>query len=119
MRTGPNSSERSPPGWATLREPTGAKKRRQLKSVRSATLDQEQKNQIRNSQPDWQTIWDAIPGMLVGDTEEAVESVAYSWFMETFEKDGLMASRRDRILKDTRQHSSPQGRHPLREGALS
>ena len=47
--------------------------------------------------------------MLMNDKEESIESVAYSYFMEAYELDGVMASRMDRILKDTREHGPLRG----------
>ncbi|KAK3288007.1 hypothetical protein CYMTET_4513 [Cymbomonas tetramitiformis] len=86
-----------------------AKLRSKLKSVQMAGLTDAQREKIRKQQPDWRTLWEALPWLLMNDKEESIESVAYSYFMEAFELDGIMACRMDRVLKDTRQHGHMRG----------
>ena len=85
------------------------KLRAKLKSVAMAGLTDAQREKIRKQQPDWRTLWEALPWLLMNDKEESIESVAYSYFMEAFELDGVMTSRMDRILKDTREHGPLRG----------
>ncbi|KAK3253479.1 hypothetical protein CYMTET_37275 [Cymbomonas tetramitiformis] len=74
-----------------------------------ANLTDAQRERVRNQQPDWRTLWEALPWVLQNEKEESIESVAYSHFLESFEQDGVMASRMDRILKDTRVHGPMRG----------
>ncbi|KAK3265525.1 hypothetical protein CYMTET_25798 [Cymbomonas tetramitiformis] len=67
---------------------------------------------MRNTPPDWQTIWDMIPSMLAGEGNQTVASPAYSWWCESYEGGGMVASNMDSVLKDTSEHGPLEGAAP-------
>ncbi|KAK3275482.1 hypothetical protein CYMTET_16389 [Cymbomonas tetramitiformis] len=86
------------------------------------SLSQEKRNWIRNSSADYQAIWDLLPSLLLGKDGVMVATVAYSWLMESYEKDGVTASNMWRILKNQDLHGPmngaiPCGKPPFHERA--
>ncbi|KAK3276903.1 hypothetical protein CYMTET_15054 [Cymbomonas tetramitiformis] len=80
--------------------------RRKLRSV-AGTLTEAQIKALRETPPDWETLWDIIPACLTGENSQTL-----SWWRENYEKGGVVASNMDRILKDTSEHGPLEGSIP-------
>ncbi|KAK3233688.1 hypothetical protein CYMTET_56045 [Cymbomonas tetramitiformis] len=65
--------------------------RKRLRSVQGAGLSDEQKQTLRDTPPEWQTLWDIVPTCLDGK-----DSSAHSWWCENYESGGIVASNMDR-----------------------
>ncbi|KAK3266785.1 hypothetical protein CYMTET_24619 [Cymbomonas tetramitiformis] len=70
-------------------------------------LTEEQKQAIRDTKPDFRSIWDLIPFMLAGDDQAT--SPAHERWCAAYEKDDMMASTAFRVLKDISVRDSFQG----------
>ncbi|KAK3233972.1 hypothetical protein CYMTET_55752 [Cymbomonas tetramitiformis] len=95
-----------------LRRTHEASVRAKLKSFTGQSLSPEKRAWIRNSWPDYQAIWDLLPTLMQGKDGVLATTVAFSWFMESYEKDGVVASNAWRILKNMEQHGSMKGAIP-------
>ncbi|KAK3270049.1 hypothetical protein CYMTET_21533 [Cymbomonas tetramitiformis] len=95
-----------------LRRQHEASFRRKLRSVAGQALSPEQKTAMRNTPPDWQAVSDMIPSMLAGDGNQTVASPAYSWWCESYESGGMVASNMDRVPKDTGERGPLEGAVP-------
>ncbi|KAK3282059.1 hypothetical protein CYMTET_10187 [Cymbomonas tetramitiformis] len=85
-----------------------SKIRRQTKTAAFQGLSAEQKQALRDSQPDYRSIWDLLPSFLAG--EDHATSPAHEWWCAAYLKDGIiMASNAFRILKDVSERDSFQG----------
>ncbi|KAK3273151.1 hypothetical protein CYMTET_18608 [Cymbomonas tetramitiformis] len=80
--------------------------RRKLRSV-TGTLTDAQIKTLRETPPDWETLWDIIPACLAGENSQTL-----SWWRENYEKGGVVASNMDRVLKDTSEHGPLEGTIP-------
>ncbi|KAK3248164.1 hypothetical protein CYMTET_42364 [Cymbomonas tetramitiformis] len=78
-----------------------------MKTAAFQALTEEQKQAVKDSKPDFRSIWDLIPSMLAGDDQAT--SPAYEWRCAAYEKDGMMASTAFRVLKDISVRDSFQG----------
>ncbi|KAK3277909.1 hypothetical protein CYMTET_14118 [Cymbomonas tetramitiformis] len=105
-----------------LRRTHEASVRAKLKSFTGQNLSAEKRTWIKNSWPDYQAIWDVLPTCMQGKDGALTTTVAFSWFMEAYEKDGVVASNMWRILKSVEEHgplkgSIPCGKPPFHERA--
>ncbi|KAK3265108.1 hypothetical protein CYMTET_26189 [Cymbomonas tetramitiformis] len=91
-----------------------SKVRRQIKTAAFQALTAEQKQALKDSKPDYRSIWDRIPSMLAG--EDFATSPAYEWWCAAYEKEGMMASTAFRILEDISVRDSFQGSEWRAEG---
>ncbi|KAK3237973.1 hypothetical protein CYMTET_51982 [Cymbomonas tetramitiformis] len=104
----------------TIRRQHDASIRSKSRSVAGAQMTDAHETLLRNTQPDWQMVWDTIPSLLAGEGNQTVASPAYSWWCASYEEGGLVASKMDQVLKDTRNHgplvgSVPCARPPFNE----
>ncbi|KAK3281563.1 hypothetical protein CYMTET_10652 [Cymbomonas tetramitiformis] len=81
--------------------------RKRLRSVAGVNLTDVQKQILRDTPPDWQTLWDIIPSCLDGK-----DSAAHSWWCENYDSGGVVASNMDRVLKDNSEHGPLEGSIP-------
>ncbi|KAK3235225.1 hypothetical protein CYMTET_54552 [Cymbomonas tetramitiformis] len=81
--------------------------RKRLRSVTTTSLSDEQKKALRDTPPDWETLWDIITTCLDGK-----DSSALGWWCENYESGGVVASNMDRVLKDTSVHGPLEGSIP-------
>ena len=95
-----------------LRRTHEASVRAKLKSFTGQSLSPEKRAWIRNSWPDYQAIWDLLPTLMQGKDGVLATTVAFSWLMESYEKDGVVASNMWRILKNLEQHGPMKGAIP-------
>ncbi|KAK3253430.1 hypothetical protein CYMTET_37320 [Cymbomonas tetramitiformis] len=95
-----------------LRRTHEASLRAKLKSFTCQSLSPEKRAWIRNSWPDYQAMWDLLPTLMQGKDGVLATTVAFSWFMESYEKDGVVASNAWRILKNMEQHGPMKGAIP-------
>ncbi|KAK3242924.1 hypothetical protein CYMTET_47396 [Cymbomonas tetramitiformis] len=87
-----------------------SKVRRQIKTAAfQALITAEQKQALRDSKPDYRSIWDRIPSMLAGEDFATSPASEYKWWCAACEKEGMMASTAFRILKDTSVRDSFRG----------
>ncbi|KAK3252585.1 hypothetical protein CYMTET_38118 [Cymbomonas tetramitiformis] len=105
-----------------LRRTHEASVRAKLKSFTGQALSADKRAWIRNSWPDYQAIWDVLPTLMQGKDGILTTTVAFSWLMEAYEKDGVVASNTWRILKNMEGHgpvkgSIPCGKPPFHERA--
>ncbi|KAK3240385.1 hypothetical protein CYMTET_49747 [Cymbomonas tetramitiformis] len=105
-----------------LRRTHEATVRAKLKSFTGQALSADKRAWIRNSWPDYQAIWDLLPTLMQGKDGILTTTVAFSWLMEAYEKDGVVASNMWRILKNMEKHgpvkgSIPCGKPPFHERA--
>ncbi|KAK3247547.1 hypothetical protein CYMTET_42952 [Cymbomonas tetramitiformis] len=80
--------------------------RKKLRSV-AGTLTEAQIKILRETPPDFETLWDIIPACLAGENSQTL-----SWWRENYEKGGVVASNMDRVLKDTSEHGPLEGYIP-------
>ncbi|KAK3238009.1 hypothetical protein CYMTET_51946 [Cymbomonas tetramitiformis] len=81
--------------------------RRQMRSAAFHGLTPQAKKALRDSQPDYRSLWDGLPSFLAGDDHST--SVAYDWLCAAYLKNGLMASHAFHVLKDISERDSFQG----------
>ncbi|KAK3286880.1 hypothetical protein CYMTET_5596 [Cymbomonas tetramitiformis] len=81
--------------------------RRHMRSATFQGLIPQAKKALRESKPDYRSLWDGLPSFLAGDDHST--SVAYDWWCAAYMKSGLMASHAYHVLKDLTERDSFRG----------